>query len=82
MLAAVAFLPVFSFVAQAGRQNKERLTASTLASSVIEEIRAMDYDDVGTEGGNLSGSVPQQEKKTIDGVEYIINTSIDWMSAI
>jgi type II secretory pathway pseudopilin PulG len=81
VLAAVAFLPVFSFVAQAGRQNKERLTASTLASSVIEEIRAMDYDDVGTEGGNPSGSVPQQEKKTIDGVEYIINTSIDWMSA-
>ncbi len=81
VLGAAAFLPVFSFVNQSNIQNKERLAASSLASSVVEEIRAMNYDDIGTVGGNPSGLVPQQQTRTIDGIQYTIETSIDWVGA-
>jgi len=81
ILIATAFLPVFSFVAKAGRQNREKMTANTLASSIIEEIRAMDYEDIGTIGGNPEGQIPQEQTRLIDGVEYKIIISITWERA-
>ena len=81
VLLSMTFLPVFSFVAKANVNNKDRLVASNLASSILEEIRALKYDDVGIIAGNPKGLVPGQQKKTINGVEYTINSYINWTSA-
>jgi type II secretory pathway pseudopilin PulG len=80
LLISLAFIPMFVYITEASQSNKARLVALKLASSKIEEIRALPYDEVGTVGGNPQGVIPQTETKPIEGINYIIETQIGWVN--
>ena len=81
VMAAAAFVPALTFLTKANRANKIKMTASSIAAGVIEEIRALPYDEIGTAGGNPSGTIPQVSSITIGGVRYDVETRISWGSA-
>lgn len=79
LLVALSFIPMFVFISEGSQNNRMRLIALKLASSKIEEIRALPYDQVGTVEGNPTGAIPQEETKEIDGVTFTIKTNIWWV---
>lgn len=81
VLAATAFVPLFSFASQGNANNKVRMTANKIAASVIEEIRAMDYADIGIQGSNPTGNYVPPAPITINGVTYTVEVLITWASA-
>jgi len=84
LLISLAFIPMFVYITEASQSNKARLVALKLASSKIEEIRALPYDQIGlakeADGTTYdpAGVIPRQEEKTIDGRKYTITTDIKW----
>jgi hypothetical protein len=56
--------------------SKARVGAVALANELMETIRNMDYDDVGTEGGIPPGNIPQEETIVLNGIEYTRRTLI------
>ncbi|HBI27598.1 MAG TPA: hypothetical protein DDY25_07725, partial [Peptococcaceae bacterium] len=44
LVVALAFVPMFVYVSEGSQNNRARLIALKLASSKIEEIRALPYD--------------------------------------
>lgn len=60
-------------------QNRQRTEATTLAEEKIEAIRAMDYADVGTQGGLPSGSIAPTATENYDGTNYSVRTSIRYI---
>lgn len=56
--------------------GKVRLTAQTLADEQMELARNLSYTNVGTIGGIPSGTLAQQQVKTINGADYTIKTSV------
>jgi prepilin-type N-terminal cleavage/methylation domain-containing protein len=80
-VAAAAFVPAFTYIAQANQQNKVRMTASSIAAGVVEEIRALPYDSIGTSGGNPSGSIPQTQTVSAGGILFTVETQITWGSS-
>lgn len=79
LLVALSFIPMFVFISEASQNNRVRLIAQKLASSRIEEIRALPYDQVGTIEGNPKGVIPQEEKVEIEGIEFTVKTRIWWV---
>lgn len=78
-LAAVAMLPLFTFVSQATAAERARLVAGELARSVLEKVRALPYNQVGVQGGNPEGVLPAGETVVLGGVTYHVETSITWV---
>lgn len=58
--------------------SKLRAAATELASSQMEYLRSLDYDDVGTVGGIPAGLVPQNATTTSAGVTYGVRTYIEY----
>lgn len=56
--------------------NKSRTGALSLALERIEYIRSLDYNDIGTVGGDPQGSLVVSENVELNGVQYIRRTSI------
>lgn len=56
--------------------SRARITARHLTQEKIEVIRNMPYDDIGTVGGIPSGILPQTENRLINGLNFVIKTSI------
>jgi prepilin-type N-terminal cleavage/methylation domain-containing protein len=81
VMAAAAFVPALSFLAKSNRANKIKMTASSIAAGVVEEIRALPYDEIGTENGNPPGTIPQISSIMLSGVRYDVETRISWGSA-
>ena len=79
LLVALSFIPMFVFISEASQNKRVRLIALKLASSKIEEIRALPYDQVGTVEGNPKGVIPQEEKVDIEGIEFTVKTRIWWV---
>ncbi|MFZ5897815.1 MAG: type IV pilus modification PilV family protein [Bacillota bacterium] len=78
-IVAVAFVPLFTFVAEGTQANRARLVATKLAASVIEEIRSLPYDQVGLIGGNPSGNIRPTVTLTVGGIDYTIQARIWWV---
>ncbi|MFZ5591952.1 MAG: hypothetical protein ACOY81_09130, partial [Bacillota bacterium] len=78
-MAAVAMLPLFTFVGQATAAERARLVAGELARGVLEKVRALPYNQVGVQGGNPSGVLPAAETVVLGGVTYHIETSVTWV---
>ncbi|MCX7773780.1 MAG: prepilin-type N-terminal cleavage/methylation domain-containing protein, partial [Clostridia bacterium] len=76
VLAATAFVPVFSFVATSNNQDKIIATSNSLAAGVFEQISGLKYDEIGTVGGNPAGVIPPIETKTYEGIAYKIESRI------
>lgn len=81
LIALTAFLPAFTFITKSTMNNKYKSVATGIGSGIIEDIRGMDYDSIGTSGGNPSGTIPQSQTKTVDGTNYIIDTLVSWQAA-
>jgi len=81
LIIATGMLPVFSHVARFNQVNKIRATANALAAGVMEEIAALEFEDVGTIDGNPSGNIPQSREVTVDDAIYTIETMITWVGA-
>ena len=58
--------------------SKLRATATELASSQMEYLRSLAYEDVGTVGGIPSGLVPQYATTTMAGVSYGVRTYVEY----
>jgi hypothetical protein len=56
--------------------NRARIAARHLAQEKTEFIRNLPYDDVGTVGGIPPGTLPQEETVKVNGLNYIVYTSI------
>lgn len=59
--------------------SKLRAAATELASSQMETLRALDYDDVGTAGGIPAGLVAQNATTTSAGISYGVRTYIEYV---
>lgn len=54
--------------------SKNRLGAVAVANEKMEIARNLNYDDVGTQGGDCSGDIPQGEDVTENGITYHVST--------
>ncbi len=95
LILVMAFVPMFELVAKTVSSNKHREVATSLANSMIEEMRSlpfivMDPDtgmletdpsvkQLGIQNGNPPGSIPAEQTRTVDGVTYTIRTNISWV---
>lgn len=74
------------YAARITQDNKIKMTAVNIANERIEDIRSMKFAEVGTKiivGGTVTygdpaGDILQTSTKTVNGIEYIINTTISW----
>jgi len=58
--------------------NKQKMIAMNLANETIENIRSLQFVEVGIVDGDPNGLLPASKDENIDGVIYTINTSINW----
>ncbi len=72
----IGLYTLFNFGIRVLGDNRARLDASALANQRMEMIRNLTYDDVGTEGGVPTGTIPQTEITTMNRIEYTIETSV------
>lgn len=56
--------------------NKARLTAKYLAQEKIEEIRNMDYENIGTIGGIPSGNIDPVQEILRNGINYTVKVAV------
>ncbi|MBY0110882.1 carboxypeptidase-like regulatory domain-containing protein [Patescibacteria group bacterium] len=57
---------------------KAKAGATTVANSQIEYVRSLDYDSVGTVGGIPAGVVPQYATTTLNNIQYVARTFIEY----
>lgn len=57
---------------------KAKASATELASTQMEYLRGLSYDELGTVGGIPAGLVPQTATTTIDGVPYTIRAFVQY----
>lgn len=81
LLAAAAVLPLILYSSKSTFNNQKIMTANSLATSVLEEVRALDYESIGTIGGNPEGPLEQKQTRTLNGFDYTIYTTISWATA-
>lgn len=80
-LVLIVFLGLFAIIRASlavSSLAKLRNTATALATTRMEYVRSLDYGSVGTVGGIPSGVVPQFATSTIEGVEYVTRTFIEY----
>lgn len=68
----------FQLSVDAVLNNKSRAGAIALANERLEYIRSLAYDAVGTVGGIPSGTIPQTESVTLNGVTYTRRTFVSY----
>lgn len=78
-IVATALIPLFAFAAKQSNKNRLDVVAHNLANSQMEYIRSLPYDKVGVVDSNPSGIIDGEMAKSIDGVEYRVDTQVDWV---
>lgn len=81
-LVLVVFVGLFGILRaslQVAGLAKLKAAATELASSQIEYIRSLEYDDVGTDGGIPAGAIPQTATTTSAGLSYEVRTYIAYV---
>jgi hypothetical protein len=74
----VGIASAFELSIQVVTNNKARAGAIALADQRMEFIRSLPYSAVGTVGGIPSGTVPQSESLTFNGISYTRRTYIEY----
>ena len=69
----------YNFGLKMAIQNRQRTEATLIAEKKIEAIRAMNYADIGTQGGMPSGQLAPAESETENGTSYTVRTSIRYI---
>ncbi len=81
-LILIVFLAIFGAYQLALKvisQSRDRITATFIANGEIERIRNLSYKDVGVLGDYPDGTLSAEETKTINSIDYVINTRIDYV---
>ncbi len=60
-------------------QSKNKITATAIATAEIEQLKNLSYEIIGTIGGFPEGGLEPLKTKTINGIEYTVNTRIDYV---
>ncbi len=58
---------------------KAKAGATAVATTQLEYLRSLEYDDVGTVGGIPAGAVPQFATTTLNGVPYSVRTFVQYI---
>ena len=85
-LIASSALLAFVFSIKTSKDNQYQMTAMNLANDRIEYIRSIQFADIGTKSvegsktvyGDPKGEILQSEIITVAGVNYKIDTTINW----
>lgn len=80
-LILVIFLGLFSIIRASlavSSLAKLRNTATAIVTTRMEYIRSLQYDAIGTVGGIPAGVVAQYATSTLEGVEYVTRTFIEY----
>ncbi len=83
---AASTLMALVYAMRISKVNQYEMTATNLANDKVEYIRSLSFAEVGTKTmvgatviyGDPKGEIPQTESILVDGVKYIINTTISW----
>ncbi len=75
-LIVTAILSLLNSGAKLVYAAKTRLTAVTLANEQIEFIRNLPYNEVGTSGGIPTGSLAQTQTRSLDNLNYTVETDV------
>ncbi len=83
---ASAALLTFTYSIQMSRENQYSMTAANIANERMEYIRSLAFAKVGTKSvvgantiyGDPKGDILQEETMVVDGVTYILKTTINW----
>jgi hypothetical protein len=60
---------------------RAKTSALAILNERMEEIRALPYEEIGTQGGIPSGAIPQLENVSLNGVLFTIRTLIQYVDA-
>ncbi len=60
-------------------QSKNKVSASAIATGEIEAIRNLDYIVVGVDGDFPDGNLIASKVKTINGIDYTVETRVDYI---
>lgn len=83
-LLAVAVVLTLTPLALAMRvidRSRSTTVAESLAQAVLEEVRALDYADVGNPGYAPDGVLPRSETRTVDGRDFLVETTVSYAGA-
>lgn len=75
-LITVTFYSVLSVGIRYIQDSKNRLGALAIANEKIEIIRNLKYDDIGTDGGAIEGSIPQDEDVSENASHYNVHIDV------
>jgi len=59
--------------------NKSKTKALALVDNEIEQTRLRSYSEIGISGGNPDGSMEPQSTIEVDGEEFVITRSVEWV---
>jgi len=79
VLLSLGIYGAYDFGLKMAIQNRQRSEATLIAEKRIEAIRAMNYADVGTQGGVPAGQLAPTETETENGANYTVRTSVRYI---
>lgn len=75
----LTFYRVFTIGSTHIIDSKNRLGAVALLGEKMEIIRNLNYDQIGTDTGAVSGDIPEEEDVTANGRTYHVTTLVDYI---
>jgi len=78
VIASLSVVAMFEFSLKVIYETKARVGAVSIANEIAEMTRNLPYNDIGTEGGLVSGVIPQTDIVTLNGIDYEVNVSVDY----
>lgn len=78
-LIVASLAPVLVFSAQSSEYSRAKTAAINLANKKLEEIRALPFNEIGTQGGNPAGNIPLTETVTMGKYTFKVETFINWI---
>src|SRR3989344_621496 len=79
VLASLSVLSLLEFALKVVAENKLRTGAVTIANEIVETIHNLPYSEVGTVGGIISGSMPQEDTVLLNRATYTVTTSVTFI---
>ncbi len=75
-LIVVTFYSLFSVGTKHILESKFRLGATAVANERVEIVRSLEYSQIGTTDGYISGDIPSSDQVTVDGRNFYIFSSV------
>jgi len=77
-LSTVTIFSLFNLTLKMTWENKARIGATQLANKKLEITKNLPYDEVGTVGGIVSGSIPETEIIVLNNIDYTVYTNVTY----